>query len=206
MHIGESDNKAKVNRYWDSRNNVYCIKLLPGEYYYTNSKEFISTTLGSCVSACIWDETNKIGGMNHFMLPLTEKNSVDITWGSLPTEATRYGNYAMEYLINEMIKHGADRKNFKLKVFGGGKIIAGLGDIGQRNIDFVLHYAQEEKLTIISKDLGDSYPRKILFDPQTGRAWMKKVVDDKEADLAKMEDNYRKDITSHPVSGEVDLF
>lgn len=208
MHIGEDEQKQPLNRYWDAKNNAYCIKIMPGEYYYTSKKEYIATTLGSCVSACIWDERNKIGGMNHFMLPLTDKSSSDVTWGAMPSAASRYGNYAMEYLINEMIKHGADKNEFKVKVFGGGKIIEGMGDVGKRNIDFILDYLKIESLNIISQDLGDLFARKVLFDPISGKAWVKKVVDENKSNLVKEEENYSKDICSSPESegGDVDLF
>ena len=206
MYFGSEKGTTKNNRYWDSEKNTFCTKILPGEYYYTTEKEYIATTLGSCVSACIWDEEHQVGGMNHFMLPLTNKGQDDVTWGNLPTDAARYGNYAMEYLINEILKHGGEKTKFKVKVFGGGKVLEGKGDIGERNIGFVLDYVKTEGLTLISQDLGDIYPRKILFDPLTGRAWVKKIKEKNNETLANRELDYSKTICNKPVSGDVDLF
>jgi chemotaxis protein CheD len=144
--------------------------------------------------------------MNHFMLPITDKEKKDVTWGSLPTDATRYGNYAMEYLINELLKHGGEKKHFKVKLFGGGKILDGIGNVGEKNIQFVLDYIKTEGLTLVSQDLGDVYPRKVLFDPLTGRAWMKRIKDLSGNVLITREREYRNAINAEPVSGEIDLF
>jgi chemotaxis protein CheD len=206
MYLGEEKSEKRIHRFWDQSKNAYCIKILPGEYYYTEVPEYISTTLGSCVAACIWDEEHKVGGMNHFMLPLTETNDKEVTWGKLPTDATRYGNYAMEYLINEILKHGGEKSKFKVKLFGGGKVLEGVGNIGERNISFVLDYVKTEGLNLISHDLGDVYPRKVLFDPMTGRAWMKRIKDSSDKTLAAREKEYQQSIKSEPVSGDIDLF
>ena len=206
MFIGVAKEGKKVSRYWDKTKNAFCVKIMPGEYYYTNEKEYISTTLGSCVSACIWDEKHKVGGMNHFMLPITDKEHGQVTWGSLPTDATRYGNYAMEYLINEMLKHGGEKEEFQVKLFGGGKVLEGIGDVGKRNVQFVLDYVKTENLKVVSQDLGDIYPRKILFDPLTGRAWMKKIHDVNDKAVKTREEQYRKTIAVEDISGDIDLF
>jgi len=206
MHIGNQKGTEKTTRYWDRQREVYCVKILPGEYYYTGDREYIATTLGSCVSACVWDEKHKVGGMNHFMLPITEKEKDSVTWGSVPTDATRYGNYAMEFLINEILKHGGEKKEFKVKLFGGGKIIEGMGNVGQKNIDFVLQYIKTEGLRLISKDLGDIFPRKVLFNPVSGQAWVKKIKDTKSESLLAKERDYRQSIDTEPDSGEIDLF
>jgi chemotaxis protein CheD len=206
MHLGEEKTEKRIHRFWDASKNAYCIKILPGEYYYSQTQEYISTTLGSCVAACIWDEEHRVGGMNHFMLPLTDIESGNVTWGKLPTDATRYGNYAMEFLINEILKHGGEKSKFKVKLFGGGKVLEGAGDIGKRNIEFVLDYVKTEGLNLISQDMGDVYPRKVLFDPLSGKAWMKRIKDKSDKTLAAREREYQKSIKSEPVSGDVDLF
>ncbi|MGH1486675.1 MAG: chemoreceptor glutamine deamidase CheD [Cellvibrionaceae bacterium] len=206
MYIGNEKDDKKVHRFWDKSREAFCVKILPGEYYYTTTNELISTTLGSCVSACIWDEEHKVGGMNHFMLPLTEKQENEVTWGDVATDATRYGNYAMEYLINEILKHGGEKSKFQVKLFGGGKVLEGTGNVGQKNVNFVLDYVKTEGLNLVSQDLGDVYPRKVLFDPLTGRAWMKRIKDANDKTLAAREREYRKTINTEPVSGDVDLF
>ncbi len=194
------------NRYWDNQRESYCVKVLPGQYYCTREKELIATTLGSCVSACIWDKKHKIGGMNHFMLPITEKKEGSVFWGDMPTDEARYGNYAMEYLINEMIKSGAEKEYFQIKLFGGGHIMEGFSDVGERNIDFILNYTATEGIELISQDLGGAYPRRVLFNPVTGKVWVKRVKDILANKLMANEKAYNREITTKPISGEIDLF
>jgi chemotaxis protein CheD len=129
-----------IKRFWDKRRNTIIAKILPGEFYVSKSNEIISTVLGSCISACIWDEVNGVGGMNHFLLPERGEHSGD-AWGDSTSYTTRYGNWAMEYLVNEVIKQGGTRNNIKAKIFGGGKIISAMtNDVGNGNVEFVLEY------------------------------------------------------------------
>lgn len=196
----------QINRYWDRQHNSFVAKILPGEFYVTKQAEMIATTLGSCVSACIWDEKNGIGGMNHFMLPLTDKDKDEVVWGNLPSDATRYGNYAMEHLINEIMTNGGLRRNIRAKVFGGGKVLKQGSDIGAKNIDFVLQYLDVERIPLLSHDLGDLYPRKVIFDPVTGRAKMKKLREMHNNTILVRETNYHKSIEKKPVEGDIELF
>lgn len=195
-----------VNRFWDQRRNVYVAKILPGEFYVSRSNEMIGTTLGSCVSACIWDKKAGIGGMNHFMLPITSEEAHKVSWGNVQSDATRYGNYAMEHMINEILKNGGVRSNLMAKVFGGGRVLNHQNDVGSGNISFVLEYLACEKIPIISEDLGDTYPRKILFDPLTGKAFMKKIQSLHNNTVIEREVDYRQAIQQAPVEGDIDLF
>ncbi len=194
-----------INRYWDKRHKVIAAKILPGEYYVTNQNEMVCTVLGSCVSACIRDSKVGIGGMNHFMLPLSE----DGNWGgvnSVISTATRYGNYAMEHMINDILAHGGTRRNLEVKVFGGGKIMASMTDIGNKNIQFVQEYLAKEGLKITGEDLGDIYPRKVLYYPYTGRVLMKKIKDLHNDTIVKREKAYQHDLEKKPVEGDIELF
>lgn len=195
-----------INRYWDRRHDAFVAKILPGEFYVSRQQEYIATTLGSCVSACIWDERGRIGGMNHFMLPLTEQAIDEVTWGNVPSDATRYGNYAMEHLINEVLKHGGQRRNLRAKVFGGGKVLKQNSNVGDRNVEFVLQYLELEKIPILAHDLGDDYPRKIMFDPCSGRARMKKLLSIHNDTILVRENVYKKALDKKPVEGDIELF
>jgi len=194
-----------INRYWDRRHKIIAAKILPGEYYVTKHNEMVCTVLGSCVSACIRDSKVGIGGMNHFMLPLSE----DGNWGgsdSLVSTATRYGNYAMEHMINDILSHGGQRQNLEVKVFGGGKIMASMTDIGNKNIQFVQDYLAQEGLKITGEDLGDIYPRKVLYYPYSGRVLMKKLKDLHNDTIIKREKAYQHDLEEKPVEGDIELF
>lgn len=195
-----------VTRYWDQENNIITAKLLPGECYVTTEDEMITTVLGSCVSACIRDPMTGIGGMNHFMLPETSKTRLQSRDESVVGTALRYGNYAMEHLINTILRQGGKRKNLEVKLFGGGKIIATLGDIGHKNIEFVLEYIDTEALKLISQDLGDIYPRKVNFFPQTGKVRMKKIKDLHNDTIIIREKLYSSSLQNAPVEGTIELF
>lgn len=195
-----------INRFWDKRHNCHVAKILPGEFYVTQATEQIATTLGSCVSACIWDTHKGVGGMNHFMLPLTEKELHEVTWGNVRSDATRYGNYAMEHLVNEILKNGGLRKNLRAKVFGGGKVLKQANDIGEKNALFVLEYIDVENIRLVSQDLGRNYPRKVLFDPLTGKVLMKRLKAVHNDTIFTREKDYQTTIAAKPVEGDIELF
>ena len=195
-----------INRYWDRRHDISAAKLLPGEYYVTSSNELITTVLGSCVSACIRDRCFGIGGMNHFMLPLSKGGTWNGSEVDLTSVATRYGNFAMEHMINEILKHGGHRKNLEVKIFGGGQILESMTDIGMSNIEFVRDYLRTEGLRIVSEDVGDIYPRKIIYYPDSGRVRLKKLKDMHNDTVVQREKAYQKDIAQEPVAGDVELF
>lgn len=191
-----------INRYWDRRHNCWAAKILPGEFYVTTDPdEIICTTLGSCVSACIRDAKTGVAGMNHFMLPLA---SEDVRgWINM---ATRYGSAAMEHLLNEMFKLGASKQDMELKLVGGGKIIRSMSDVGQRNINFVLEYARLESLNIVAQDLGDIYPRKVIFHPDNGVMRVKRLKSMHNNTLIQREQHYVAELQSQPATGDVELF
>ncbi len=195
-----------VNRYLDRDHGIIAAKILPGEYYVTLENELITTVLGSCISACIRDKETGIGGMNHFMLPETTEQKMLHGSDAMIGNATRYGNFAMEHLINTILSNGGKRKNLEVKVFGGGKIIPTLSDVGERNVNFVLDYIDQEGLALLSKDLGDIYPRKVIYFPKTGKVGMKKIQDLHTDSIAQRERQYSTNIKTLPVGGDVELF
>ncbi len=196
-----------IKRYWDKQNDIEAAKLLPGDYYVTSNHELLTTVLGSCISACIRDKVTGIGGMNHFMLPETTQHKLNAGAEAVVGNATRYGNYAMEHLINTILGNGGKRKNLEVKIFGGGKIIPTLGDVGSKNVQFVLEYIDTEALRLVSQDLGDIYPRKVNFYPKTGKVRMKKIKNLHNETIASRETQYRTSIKDTPVeSGDIELF
>ncbi|WP_300845153.1 chemoreceptor glutamine deamidase CheD [Tepidimonas sp.] len=153
--------------FFDQHFKYAAVKVLPGEYFVSDEDLLIMTVLGSCIAACIWDSRLRIGGMNHFMLPE----------GGADTSG-RYGSYAMELLINELIKRGSSREYMQAKVFGGGAVISGMTsmNVGERNTQFVLDYLATERIPVVSKDVMDIYPRKVVFFPVTGKAMVKRLA------------------------------
>ncbi len=195
-----------VNRYWDRQHQFHAAKILPGEYYVTSHDEGIVTVLGSCISACIRDRVNGIGGMNHFMLPEAGNGVMTGLSSTGVNAATRYGSYAMEHMINDILKFGGHRENLEIKVTGGGKIIKKMGDVGKKNIDFVKGYLGTENLKILSEDVGDIYPRKVQYFPGSGQLRIKKLRSMHNDTVIRREETYRHEIEDKPVTGEVELF
>lgn len=195
-----------IKRYWDRRNGIVAAKILPGEYYVTRDEEMITTVLGSCISACIRDKALGIGGMNHFMLPETTEDRLLDGVEAVVGNSTRYGNYAMEHLINTILVNGGKRHNLEVKLFGGGKIIPTFTGIGLKNIGFVLDYVDTEGLNLLAQDLGDIYPRKVNYFPKTGKVKMKKIKGLHNNQLVQREIRYRTEIRDVPVESDVELF
>ena len=194
-----------INRYWDKKMQVPAAKILPGELYVSTQGEMIVTVLGSCISACIRDRKLGIGGMNHFMLPMQGKHSGN--WGNdSASSATRYGNWAMEYLINAILKLGGNKKDFEVKVFGGGKVLANSTDVGRNNIEFVKEYLASEMLLTVSTDVGGEYPRKVLYFPDTGRVKMRRLIHVNNETINERENRYRKTLDNTPAEGDIELF
>lgn len=191
-----------INRYWDRTNERYVAKILPGEYYVTLQGEMVTTVLGSCVSACIRDRKLGVGGMNHFMLPHSSRPT---EWGSA-SSAARYGSYAMEVLINDILKNGGRRDNLEVKLFGGGQVLAQPTSVGKKNIAFVREYIESEGLRVISEDLGGKHPRKVLFYPDSGRAQIKKLRVQHNDTIVQREDRYQSSIEEKPATQTVELF
>jgi len=194
-----------LRRFWDPTQSCMTVKVLPGEYYVSAQPEMVSTVLGSCVSACIFDRVRCIGGMNHFMLPEPiggERGG----WADTVGRAARYGNDAMEQLINAILKAGGQRANLVVKVFGGGRVLATMTDIGQRNIAFVRRYLEAERLEVAAEDLGDVHPRHVQFFPTTGKARVRQLRGRTDAVLVDGERQYLKRLANDPIKGEVELF
>jgi len=189
--------------YFDRQFNCDAVKILPGEYFVTQRELVIVTVLGSCVSVCLRDRANGIGGMNHFMLPGNHDG------GLSPISASaRYGVYAMELLINHLLKLGARRSDFEAKVFGGGSVLRGMtaNNVGERNAEFVREYLATENIQIAAQDLLDIYPRKVYYFPSTGRVLVKKLKSQHNTTVLDREMEYSMRIKRVPVAGEIDLF
>ena len=194
-----------IKRYWDKMQNMSVAKILPGEFYVTVNNEAITTVLGSCISACIRDTKNGIGGMNHFMLPANKEDYGGMKKMEM-TGANRYGNFAMESLINEILKAGGKKDRLEVKITGGGKIIQNMTNIGDMNIKFVEEYIKDEGLKLVASDVGDIYPRKVVYMPATGKVKVKRLRNMHNNTIYEREDKYFNDIKKEPVGGEVELF
>ena len=194
-----------ITRYWDPALGAYVAKLLPGEYFVSTHGEVICTVLGSCVSACIRDRTRGMGGMNHFMLPIDQSSGTS-AWSEGVSAATRYGNIAMEMLVNDLLKLGARRQDLEVKLVGGGKVLAAVTDVGANNIEFVRRYCETEGFTVAGEDLGATYPRKVYYSPQTGKVRVKKLLKLNNTTILDREKAYLQNLKSAPVSGGVELF
>jgi chemotaxis protein CheD len=195
------DEHLASNRYHDRNFGLDAAKILPGEYFVSENGMLLVTVLGSCVAACIRDTDAGIGGMNHFMLP--DEGGRDILGSS-----ARYGTYAMEVLINHLLKLGARRNRLEAKVFGGGAVLASLSssNVGVRNAEFVLDYLKTENIPIVAKDLMESYPRKVYYFPQTGRVLVKKLHRVHNETLFSRERDYKERLAGAKVEGDIELF
>jgi chemotaxis protein CheD len=183
--------------FFDAHFRNDAVKVLPGEYYVDTEDLIVTTTLGSCIAACLYDRQARIGGMNHFMLPGGQADS------------GRYGTYAMELLINEMMKRGASRLTMEAKIFGGGAVISGMNslNVGERNTTFVMDYLAVERIPVVSKDVMDVYPRKVCFLPASGKAMVKRLAPTNAEALAQQDRlAAQKALPASTGGGSIDLF
>jgi len=189
------------NRYFDRKFELEAVKVLPGEYFVTASNVLMVTVLGSCVSACIRDRDKGVGGMNHFML-------ADAGDAGAVSASARYGTYAMEILINHLLKLGARRDRLEAKVFGGGRVMASLtsSQVGDRNAKFVHQFLKTEGIGIVAEDLLDVHPRKVYFFPENGRVLVKRLVRLHNDTLIRREKEYAARLSEAPVAGDIELF
>ena len=190
------------NHYFDRNFDIEAAKILPGEYYVTGRDMLLVTVLGSCVAACIRDPKTGLGGMNHFMLP--DSGDKD----DLLSPSMRYGGYAMEVLVNQLVKLGAVRSRLEAKVFGGGAVLRGFTtvNVGERNSEFVLEYLQTERIRVVSQDLQGLFPRKVYFFPASGRVMVRKLKSVHNNTIIEREQRYGQRLKSSNISGDVELF
>jgi chemotaxis protein CheD len=181
--------------YMDAHFRSEAVKVLPGEYYVDDEDLLIMTTLGSCIAACLWDRERRVGGMNHFMLPEGSGDS------------GRYGSFAMDLLIGELVKRGAQRATMEAKVFGGGAVLEGMTSmrVGERNTTFVLDYLRTERIPVVSKDVLEIYPRKVCFLPASGKAMVKRLQP-AHAENILAQDRLARERALARSAGSVDLF
>jgi chemotaxis protein CheD len=188
-------------QYFDREFRAQAIKILPGQYH-SAREGMITTVLGSCVSTCLWDPAEHIGGMNHFMLP-GDTALPDSPWAA----SARFGVYAMEVLINQMLRLGADRRRMVAKVFGGAQLLAGFDrlDVGAKNAEFVLEFLRVEGIRVLAQDLLDVCPRKVHFFVDTGKVQVKRLALSPVEPVQRREREYFKRLSGDG-AGEVEIF
>lgn len=194
-------------RSFDAALGCWTTRVQPGEFYITvaHPEEAITTVLGSCVAACIRDPAAAIGGMNHFMLP--EENPAGRgDWRAAVGLATRYGSYAMESLINGLLKLGARRERLEVKLFGGGQVLDVDMPVGQRNVEFAHQWLATEGLQVRAQDVGGTVPRRIVYYPASGAVKVRQLRALESREVLRSERRYLGDVEARPLVGEIELF
>jgi len=190
----------KPTLYYDSYFGLHTAKIAPGELYASKRNILIVTVLGSCVSVCLRDPVLRAGGMNHFMLPDRGGNVSPVS------EPARYGAHAMEMLINNLLSIGAERNRLVAKVFGAGRVLPGMTDVGARNAQFALEYLEREGIAVAARDVGGLLARKVYFFVETGRVLVKELKQMHNETLIDRERAYAVEIDREAVSSRVELF
>jgi chemotaxis protein CheD len=202
-HQSQAADQLAPNVYFDERLGKQAAKILPGEFYVTSRDMALVTVLGSCVAACIRDPGTGAGGMNHFMLPAGGGDKAKFA-----STSARYGGYAMELLINQLVKLGARRQRLEAKVFGGGRVfgVASTIAVGERNADFVLKYLGTENIPVLAQDLRGDMPRKLYYFPATGKVLVRHIRKLNNNTLLTREQEYGLRLAQDRVAGDVELF
>ena len=188
-------------RTYDPETGREVVKIFSGEWHVsTGGNEMLATILGSCIAACIRDPGLGIGGMNHFLLPGDENTIAE------HSNAARYGVFAMESLINGILKAGGRKERLEVKVFGGGNVTSNSARIGSKNSAFVREFLAREGFAIQSEDLEGDLPRRVHYFPDTGKVMMRRLSRKEDLAVVEEEKRYSKRISTAPVEGEIDLF
>lgn len=188
-------------RTFDASTGKHVVKIFSGDFYVsTQPDEMLATILGSCVAACVRDPVARIGGMNHFLLPGND------SMVATASDAARYGMFAMESLINGILKAGGRKDRLEFKVFGGGNVINNSARIGSKNAQFIRDFLKREGFKITSEDLEGDQPRRIHYYPDTGKVMMRKLNRKEDMLVVEEETRYTRQISSKPVEGDIDLF
>jgi chemotaxis protein CheD len=191
-----------IRRMQDTRFPYEVAVILPGEYFVSREPMVVYTVLGSCISVCLRDPLVNVGGMNHFMLSAPTLDGGQDSW----TESGRYGSFAMEMLINEILKRGGKKERLEAKVFGGGKIYDGAMDIGAKNAAWALDYLEREGVPLLKANVGDVCPRKVYFFTDSGKVLLKKLDRLVAKAIAEEEGQYQRKLQHAPVQSDVTLF
>lgn len=186
--------------YHDSKLGAKVVNIVVGGCIVTGEDNMaISTTLGSCIAACLFDPVARIGGMNHFLLP-------DSTDDRLST-SSRYGSAAMEQLINRILSATGRRDRLRAKIFGGANVTNGTLDIGLRNIEFVMEYLADEGIPTLSWDVGGTQARAIRFFPASGKSLRRLLGDARVAkDILASEASFLDNLRHTKIEGDIELF
>lgn len=181
----------------------------PGDRRASDSPAILTTLLGSCVAACLYDPVAKVAGLNHFLLA-SPRYARDLPMTQ--TEAGRYGINAMELLINDMVHLGALRERIKAKVFGGGNIIASLSRdsffcVSEQNQRFIGEFMETERMELVSRDLGGLRGRVIYFHTDSFKVFRRFIEPSRTFEIEKAEYRYwEESLKKRPGDGEVILF
>ena len=173
------------------------VHVVQGEHHIPDDPDVMLTTiLGSCVAVCMRDPKTGVGGMNHFLLPSGKAEGLD--------DGRRYGAYAMELLINELLRTGARRDRLEAKLFGGARMFGGLSDVGASNAAFAEKFLRDEGIPVVGSSLGGLAARRVQYWPTTGRAQQRTVTDN--AELTRLRDPVVRTPAPAPDDGSVELF
>lgn len=160
-------------RHFNSKLQTDVTIIHPGEYYATQDDTIISTILGSCVAVALHDPRAKAGGLNHFMLP----GSIEAHRG-FNQESAKYGLFAMEILINELLRLGASKTNMVAKVFGGGHVLhaSTAGNVPRSNVEFAMEFLETEGIPVRASDVGGIQARKLFYYPVSSKVLLKRIT------------------------------
>lgn len=194
-----SDIVTEIKKFFDSRLKAFSVNLPPGEFYVTSDpEEVITTILGSCVAVCIRDIKLGVGGMNHFLLASPSNGITSLS--------NRYGSFAMEQLINSILKKGGHKNDFEIKVYGGSNLFKNMNNVGLNNIKFIQEYFKTEGLRVDSEDVGGEVPRKIFYWPKTGQVVRNFITTDSKLIQQETEASTKQLSFNNQHSGSVELF
>jgi len=144
------------------------VYLHAGQLFTASTPTAITTVLGSCVAVCLYDPAAKVGGMNHFLLPLHVDRE----------RSPRFGTVAVPQLVDAVVRAGGSRQALVAKVFGGASVIAAMAHgrrLGDENVRLALRLLEDSRIPVLDHDVGGSRGRKVVFFADEGTAWVRQL-------------------------------
>ena len=146
--------------------------LEPGYIFISGEPYLVHTVLGSCISVCLWDSDAGVGGMNHFVIARLNKKQ----------STARYGEVSIPYMVRQMLELGCHAHAMRAHIVGGAQNAVIHSVVGAENIELAERLMDSYKIEVVTKDVGGSSGRKVVFNSSTGEIIVYKGINVRRTD------------------------
>ena len=147
--------------------------LQPGEYFVADATMRLRTMLGSCVAITLWHPQRRVGAMSHFLLADRPRRP------GQPLDA-RYGDEALELMVQGLRREKVSPRECEAKIFGGGNMFPGqvraaMETVGTRNGEAARQLLARRGIPVRREHLFGDGHRQVVFDIASGAVWVRHI-------------------------------